>query len=165
MGAELTFTILPQAFAEIPFGAVIGFLFFLLLFFSALTAAVSMIEMPLASLVARKGISRKKASLFLTGGVIAIGLPSALSYSAMNLTLGGIPVLDLLDETAGSFGLPLTALIMAVAFGWMLDPRMLRERGGLKGFIPHLILAICRYLIPPVLVVTLLLLGINLVWG
>ncbi len=165
MGAELTFTILPEAFSMVPFGALVGFLFFLLLFFSALTATVSMIEMPLASLVARKGLSRKKASLILTGGVIAIGLPSALSYSAMNLTLSGIPVLDLIDETAGSLGLPLTALIMAVAFGWILDPHEFREKGGLKGFIPHLLLWICRYLIPPVLVVTLIFLGIGIVGG
>ncbi len=165
MGAELTFTILPEAFALIPFGALIGFLFFLLLFFSALTATVSMIEMPLASLVARKGLSRKQASLALTGAVIAIGLPSALSYSGMNLTIGGVPVLDLIDKTAGSLGLPLTALIMAVVFGWILDPRLFRERGELKGSIPLLVFGICRYLIPPVLLVTLLLLGIGIVRG
>ena len=165
MGSELVFRILPQAFVEIPFGELIGFFFFLLLFFSALTATVSMIEMPVASLVARKGISRKRASLLLTGGVIAIGLPSALSYSEMNLTFGGIPVLDLIDKTAGSLGLPLTALIMAVVFGWLLHPRLLRERGELKGSIPLVIFGICRYVIPPVLLVTLLLLGIDLVWG
>jgi SNF family Na+-dependent transporter len=83
----------------------------------------------------------------------------------MNLTIGGVPVLDLIDKTAGSLGLPLTALIMAVVFGWILDPRLFRERGELKGSIPLLVFGICRYLIPPVLLVTLLLLGIGIVRG
>ncbi|MDO9540324.1 MAG: sodium-dependent transporter [Methanocalculus sp.] len=165
MGAELTFTILPEAFSMITFGAWIGFSFFLLLFFSALTATVSMMEMPLASLVARQGFSRRKASLLLTGAVILVGLPSALSYSALNLQVAGIPVLDLLDETAGSFGLPLTALLTAIAFAWLLDPALLREKGGMKGPVPRLILKICRYLIPPVLVVIILVLGLNLLRG
>ncbi|RQD80481.1 MAG: sodium-dependent transporter [Methanocalculus sp. MSAO_Arc2] len=165
MGAELVFTTLPEAFSMIPFGAWIGALFFLLLFFSALSATVSMMEMPLSSLVARKGISRKKASAALTGGVIAVGLPSALSYSALDLTVSGIPVLDVLDETVGSFGLPFTALLMAVAFGWVLDPALLREKGGLKGPIPRFILWVCRYVIPPVLVVVLIFLGVDHIFG
>ncbi|MCP1714344.1 NSS family neurotransmitter:Na+ symporter [Methanocalculus alkaliphilus] len=165
MGAELTFVILPQAFEMIPYGAYVGFAFFLLLFVSALTATVSMIEMPIASLIARRGISRRRASLLLTGGVLLIGLPSALSYSAMNLSVQGIPILDLLDETAGTFGLPLTALATAIAFAWLLDPHLLREKGGMKGPIPHFILWVCRYVIPVVLVVTLFILTMDLLTG
>ncbi|MBR1368990.1 sodium:calcium symporter [Methanocalculus chunghsingensis] len=165
MGVELTFVILPQAFEMIPYGAYVGFAFFLLLFVSALTATVSMIEMPIASFIARRGVSRKRASLALTGGVLLIGLPSALSYSAMNLSVGGIPFLDLLDETAGTFGLPFTALATAIAFAWFLDPALLREKGGMKGPIPHFILQICRYVIPVVLIITLLILTMDLLAG
>ena len=46
--------------------SIVAFVFFLLVFFAAITSLVSIVEVPTASLSDRKGISRKKALAILT---------------------------------------------------------------------------------------------------
>ncbi|GMU39837.1 MAG: sodium-dependent transporter [Chloroflexota bacterium] len=113
-GAELAFSSLPQAFAQMPGGGVLGPAFFLLLFFAGLTSAVSMLELSVAALEERTRLTRRQCAALLTVLLGALGLPSALSYSGMDLQVAGWRVLDLLDETVGTMGLPVTALIIVV---------------------------------------------------
>ena len=46
--------------------SIVAFVFFLLVFFAAITSLVSIVEVPTATLSDRKGISRKKALAILT---------------------------------------------------------------------------------------------------
>ncbi|MDA0270196.1 MAG: sodium-dependent transporter [Chloroflexi bacterium] len=154
-GAELAFSSLPQAFAQMPGGTVLASAFFLLLFFAALTSAVSMLELSVAALTERTRLVRRQSAALLTGAVFLLGLPSALSYSGMNLQLFGWRVLDLLDETVGSMGLPITALLIAIIVmrylprGWMAEELGLRpgERS-----VRALIEPMARWVIPLALV-------------
>lgn len=92
-----------------------------------------------------------------TGGAIGIGLLSALSYSAMDLSLGGVRVLDLLDETAGTFGLLATSLMIAVVFTWYAD--IDDFLGRVRGPARHLIRVSAKYVLPVLMAV---LLGVKL---
>ena len=152
MGAELAFSTLPKAFALMPGGRLFGAAFFLVLFFAALTSALSMLEVSVAAVRESLGWSRIRAAAVLTGTVIIIGLPSALSYSAMDLRIGGIRVLDFMDETIGTLGLPLTALLMAVTFTWFVPKDILA--GEIGPGIARLVHPICRVIIPAVLIIT-----------
>jgi NSS family neurotransmitter:Na+ symporter len=153
-GAELAFTTLPKAFEVMPGGQVIGAAFFLVLFFAALTSAISMLELSVAAFRESLHWSRRRAVSILTGAVLVIGLPSALSYSAINLRFNGIRVLDFLDETVGSLGLPVAALLFAVIFTWFLSRSkdvIAQEIGTNLARIIH---PLCKFIIPAILLVT-----------
>jgi neurotransmitter:Na+ symporter, NSS family len=169
VGAELAFSTLPRAFGLLPYGQVLAIAFFLLLFVAALTSAISMLEVAMAAVTGTTGVPRKKISAILTGLVILIGLPSAISYSSLSLNLFGTRILDLMDETVGTLGLPITALITAVIFTWFLDRDVLDSQTGGKNGIMRLIFPAVKYMIPAVLVVVTLskiLLGYDLPgWG
>ncbi|GAB6879830.1 sodium-dependent transporter [Halorubrum gandharaense] len=145
-GSELAFATLPEAFAQMPFGGVFGLLFFGLLFFAAIAPSVSMLEVGVASVTRTTNLSRRAATVVATGGIILLGLPSALSYSAVDLTLAGVPVLDLLDGSVGAFGLPVAALLVAVGFTWYRDSAALRAEFGSSPVLP-----LVKYVIPPML--------------
>ncbi|MFC6989331.1 sodium-dependent transporter [Haloplanus sp. GCM10025708] len=81
LGTELAFTTLPTAFATMPFGRVVAVAFFGLLFFAALSSAVSLLEVGVAAATNTTRLSRPRATLALTVGVFVAGVPSALSYS------------------------------------------------------------------------------------
>jgi len=69
-GAEegLVFISLPVAFAQVSGGLIFGAVFFILLFFAALTSSISMMEPPVTWLSETTGWSRRSAAL-LSGGI------------------------------------------------------------------------------------------------
>ncbi len=151
-GAELAFTTLPAAFEILPGGRLIGPAFYLVLFFAALTSSVSMLEVGVSAVRESFGMSRARSGALLTGAVLALGLPSALSYSAVDLRLGGLRVLDLMDETIGTLGLPVTALLLAVTFTWFLPREILVREIGARA--ARYVFLVCKYLIPAILIAT-----------
>jgi NSS family neurotransmitter:Na+ symporter len=151
LGTELAFTTLPTAFAEIPAGGLVAVGFFTLLFFAALSSAVALLEVGVAAGVDATGRERRPVAVGLTAGVALLGLPSALSYSPVDLAVAGTPVLDLLDESVGTLGLPVTALVIALVFGHAQPRERLVAQLGDRRLVP-----LVRYAIPAVLGVVLL---------
>jgi NSS family neurotransmitter:Na+ symporter len=133
------------------FGLLFGSTFFLLLFFAALTSAVSILELPVATLIDVWGISRRWAAASVTAVVMLLGLPSALSYTALRLELFGVPLLDLKDFAFGTVGMTLGALALSVAAGWFVDEALLREAVGDRPWAVRLFLQTLRFFIPAVL--------------
>jgi NSS family neurotransmitter:Na+ symporter len=151
MGAELAFSTLPAVFGLLPAGRLISAAFFLLLFFAALTSAIAMMEVSVAAVTETIKISRRKISLLLTIALLILGLPSALSYSSANLSVGGVRILDLLDETLGTMGLPIAALLTAVVFSWFLRKQSLASEIRISEVSFRLLLTALRWVIPTVL--------------
>jgi NSS family neurotransmitter:Na+ symporter len=147
LGTELAFTTLPEAFAAMRYGGLVAVAFFGLLFFAALTSSVSLLEVGVAAALPTTDRSRREVATVLTGLVFLLGLPSALSYSAVGLSIGGVPILDLLDESVGSLALPVTATLIAVVFAWYQAPEALTAQIG-----GGAVRALVRYVIPVVLV-------------
>ena len=129
----MIFMFLPKIFLALQadigyFGAsfIAGF-FFLLVFFAALTSLVSIIEVPVASLMDSKGVSRRTALCTLGGVMIALAVICALSFGRVEvfsnlLSYGGINksffdlVYDIFYETI----LPLNGLLLClfVIYRW-----------------------------------------------
>ena len=63
-GASLAFISLPQIFLNMPFSIPCAILFFLLLFFAAVTSGISLMETSTACFIDNFKISRKKADIF-----------------------------------------------------------------------------------------------------
>ncbi|HDS59168.1 MAG TPA: sodium-dependent transporter [Thermoplasmatales archaeon] len=152
MGAELAFSTLPAAFERMPSGHLLATSFFMVLFFAAITSSIAMLEVNVAAVTGATGVSRKKGSLLLTIALLLMGLPSALSYSSLSLRVAGARILDLMDETVGTLGLPLTGLITAVVFTWFLKKEAFSSEIASRRWL-SLVYPATRYVIPAVLVV------------
>jgi NSS family neurotransmitter:Na+ symporter len=161
-GTELAFTTLPLAFSLMPAGQVMAVAFFIILFFAAFTSAVSMLEVGVTSVHEAVGWSRRYTVMVLTAILLCISLLPSLSFSAMNLTLGGIPLLDIMDETVGTIGLHLAAAIFAIAFTWYLPRGVFEEETGSQTVLNRLAFMLCKYVIPTAL---LIIIGIHLLSG
>lgn len=145
LGTELAFTTLPTAFASMGVGRVVAVAFFGLLFFAALSSSVALLEVGVAAATTTTSLGRKRATLILTVGVFLAGVPSALSYSPLELAVTGTPVLDVVDESAGTYALPVSAVLLALVFGWGADFDPVRDDLGR-------LYPLVRYVIPPALV-------------
>lgn len=146
LGTELAFTTLPTAFATMPFGRAVAVAFFGLLFFAALSSAVSLLEVGVATTTTVTKFSRRQATALLTSGVFLLGIPSALSYSPVQLALFDRPILDLIDESVGTFALPISAILIALVFVWAVDFDTVHDDLGR-------LYPIVRYVVPVVLVI------------
>lgn len=153
-GSELAFTTLPVAFAVIPAGRILATAFFSVLFFAAMTSAVSMLEVCVAAVDEVAGWTRRKSTFILTALLLPVSLLPALSYSAMHLTLDGIPLLDFMDETIGTLGLHIAAILLAVTFTWFVPQSVFLAEIGAASHLNRLIFIICRYLVPAILILT-----------
>jgi NSS family neurotransmitter:Na+ symporter len=161
-GTELAFTTLPLAFSLMPYGNIIAVGFFIVLFFAAFTSAVSMLEVSVAAVQEALLWTRQKTAAVVTAALLLISLLPALSYSEARLSLFGIPVLDLMDETIGTIGLHLSAAILAIAFTWFL-PREVFESETKQSFLmSRIVFPLCKYVIPAALLLTI---GVHLVAG
>jgi neurotransmitter:Na+ symporter, NSS family len=156
LGAELAFSTLPIAFGLMPQGQLFASLFFLLLFFAALTSAIGILELNVSVVMDTKKLSRKKTSLLLTVLLFFVGLPAALSYTSLNLTIAGIRVLDFMDESLGTMGLPIMALCIALVFTWFMDKKVLAEAVSDAAHWQFTVLTATKYVIPVVLILVIL---------
>ena len=165
-GAKLIFLVLPNLFAEIPFGTVFGTGFFILLTLAAVTSSISLLEVPVAYFVDERGWSRKKATLVCALIAFSLGIFSALSLGAVSslshvLDIGTrqLGFLDLMDLMFGQFSLTVGALLIALFVGWRWGTVALKKEivgEGKEGkFVKFLAFQI-RYTCPIVLVGLLL---------
>ena len=144
LGTELAFTTLPTAFASMGFGRLVAVAFFGLLFFAALSSAVALLEVGVAAATNTTRLNRTRATALLTAGVFVAGIPSALSYSPARLLVAGRPVLDIVDDSVGTYALPVSGFLIAVVFAWRADLGTIREELGR-------LYPLVKYVIPPVL--------------
>ncbi|MBR6162599.1 sodium-dependent transporter [bacterium] len=120
-GAGLVFVTLPKIFSNIPYGNLIAFSFFILLFSAALTSGISIIEGPCATLIERFKITRIRASIILFFIISFIAIPTTLSFSVLgDLKIFGKTLFDFLDFTTSNIMLPVNTLFLCLISGWYL---------------------------------------------
>jgi len=104
------FITLPKAFAAMGgAGRVVGFLFFVALVVGALTSAISLLEVVVATAIDGLGMRRRAAAWICGGAIALLGIPSALS----------LDVLGLMDQVGGNLLLVLGGLLLSVFVGWV----------------------------------------------
>jgi NSS family neurotransmitter:Na+ symporter len=161
-GPGLVFITLPLAFAQMPFGTLAAFGFFVLLLVAALASAISMLELVVALLIRRFGWPRVSASAIAAGTCFLVGITTVLSFNvwANWHPLGGLEgfesatVFDLLDYLTSNILLPLGGLAIALFAGWAIPDRMLVEELGLSPAGGRVLRAILRYVAPAAIAAT-----------
>ncbi len=155
-GPTLVFNVLANIFQQMPLGNIAGALFFLLLFFAAITSTISMLEAPSAYFMDQKNWNRKKAAWTVAIAAFLLGIPSALSTGALEGLsivqvnfLGVIKtgVMDILDYLFGSLLMMLVVLSTCVYTGWFIKTEILVDEiaFGMPTFKSGKILGIAPY--------------------
>ncbi len=127
-GPSLIFLTLPNVFASLKGGRALGSLFFLFMYFAALSTMIGVFENDVSFSIDLFGYERKKAALF-SGIVITLGsLPCVLGFnllSAFQPLKAGNTIMDLEDFIVSNILLPVGALICCLfctcKYGWGFD--------------------------------------------
>ena len=142
------FVTLPKAFAQMgSAGRVVGVLFMLALAVGALTSAISLLEVVVASAMDGLGWVRRRAAWICGGAIALLGVPAGLD----------IGILELMDMVGGQFLLVLGGLLLSLFVGWRLGDRAVEEAnvGGAERASTRLWLFMLRFVVPPLLFVVL----------
>jgi NSS family neurotransmitter:Na+ symporter len=165
-GSGLIFKTLPLAFGEMPGGQFFGAVFFVLLIAAAMSSCIACGEAVVSWVDEKFSISREKGILVTVVGAWLVGLLSIMSLGAWSSyypldfipAFSGKTIFDALDFLAANILLLVGGLLTSVFFGWLVPKQLKLEEinvadGALFAFWQFLI----RYVIPPVLLVSLVL--------
>lgn len=157
MGPGLIFETLPIAFAHMPGGTFFGSLFFLLIFFAAITSAVALIEPAVSWTVEQRGVSRAKAATWTGILCWVIGLATVASFSSENPATfwNGKTFYELIDFLTADLMLPIGGILISVFVGWSLS-RQTSEQSLELGKHYDLWLGLVRYVAPISVMIILL---------
>ncbi len=139
----MLFITLPDLFyTQMPGGAVLAPLFFVLVAFAALSSTISLGEVVTSLMIDRRGWSRRKAASTCSSIVFAGSVLAALSVGAVGplssfeIFAGKAGLLSTLDHLAANYLLPIGGLGTTVFVGWFLGRPALLEELGLKRGTP-----------------------------
>ena len=139
-GPGLMFVSLPKVFEAMGgIGNIIGFVFFLMVIFAAVTSAVSIMEAIVSGLVDHFHFSRHKSTVIVTAYAIIGGIIVCLGYNLFyfelklpNGTVGQI--LDLMDYISNNCLMPMVALLTCILIGWVVKPKVIIDEVTLGGY-------------------------------
>ena len=126
-GPSLMYIILPQVFNSMgSIGSVLGFIFFLLVIFAALTSSISLVETCVSIICDGTHISRKKSLAIVTTFLLVAAFIVNLGYSGLSFIepLGeGTSLLDFFDFISNSVMMPIAAIMTCIFVGWIIKPQ------------------------------------------
>lgn len=159
-GPGLMFITLPKVFGNMKFGNVVGTVFFLLVFFAALTSAISLMETIVSILRDKLGWTRKGTCVFVTILALVMGVPSSLGFGPLSfISWMGMSVLDIMDFVSNSVLMPIVAFFTCIFIGFVIKPSTITDEvkvtdGTFKG--EKLFAVMIKWIAPIFLVLILL---------
>ena len=166
-GPSLVFITIPAVFDQIPMGHLLMVLFFVLTAVAATGAMLSLLEVPVAIIHERFGISRRKATLISLLVLAMAGSTCALTNSSMaNVKLFGLTMFDLFDYLSSNILLPLGGILICLFVGWSWGAQRLQQALSNRGQLHnqrmiHVLFFLLRY-ISPLLILIVMLKGLGL---
>lgn len=161
-GPGLIFGTLPHVFGQMAGGSLFAILFFVLMFFAAVTSAIALLECIVSYAVDDLHWSRKKAVAWLAVGIFALGVLSSLSFGPLaQWKILHYNFFDLMGVLTDNILLPLGGLAMCIYVGWFWGPGQLileMESEGVR-FRLQKAWIWCIRLITPVLIAVVTVLG------
>tara|TARA_Y100001968_G_C19433528_1_gene758344 strand:- start:1713 stop:3041 length:1329 start_codon:yes stop_codon:yes gene_type:complete len=148
------FIALPTGFANLGvFGRFLAAIFFGLAFIAAITSSISLLEVPVSSMMDRLGWSRNKAAWSSTIFVFLIGIPSAISLDF----LGGMDAIVNVLLILGGF-------LISILLGWIIPRKYDEDLEGCSSDIRvrRYLKFMLRWVSPPVIAFGLIISVIDL---
>ena len=127
-GPGLMFITLPKVFASMPGGAFIGTVFFILVFFAALTSAISLMETIVSIVMDKWKIDRPKSCLLVLVLALILGIPSSLGFGVWSgFQPLGFDILDFWDFVSNSILMPIVAILTCFFVGFIIKPKAISD--------------------------------------
>lgn len=127
-GAGLMFITLPKVFQQMPGGSIIALLFFVLVFFAAITSSISVMEAIVSSLMDKFHLKRIPCCLIVIGICLLLGIPSSLGNGLWaNIKILGMDFLTFFDYISNSILMPIVAFCTCILVGWVIKPKALTD--------------------------------------
>ena len=162
------FVTLPKVFASLgTAGLWVGFLFFVLVLFAALTSAISMTEACVAAVCDFFRIRRTSSVAAVCVWSVVLGAVSAFGYGRWSgFRPCGLPALEFFD-TSMNVLTPIVAALICVFAGWVLRPKRIlaecRRDGSNVGF--KLFYVVMVKFVAPILVLAILVSEVCRIFG
>ena len=153
-GATLVFISLPEMFSQLPFSHIFASLFFILLFFAAITSGISMIETAVSSIINQFKITRKQATIICSSIIGLFSIPASLSFGLLSgYKIFGKTLFDFLDYLTSNILLPFNTLLICLITGWCIKSLWKTEFGeNLFGYMFNILV---KFVVPIILIFVL----------
>ncbi|MGJ0847974.1 sodium-dependent transporter [Tissierella praeacuta] len=162
-GPGLMFITLPAVFEVMPFGTIFGIIFFVLVFFAALTSAISLLEVAVAYCIDSLKWTRIKAVSIASTLMFIIGIFASLSMGPMadfHIPLFNRGVFDSLDFFTSNILMPIGGFLMAIFIGyiWGVDEAIaeVKRSPGVKFKLERFWTILIKYVVPFAIFIVLL---------
>ncbi len=128
-GPKLMFQTLPALFSKDVSGSYIAISFFGLVLFAALTSSVSLLQVVVSYFEETSKLSRKTLISLISLSIFSLGILSALSTNVLAdfYVIEGNTFFDTFDKLSSHYLLPIGGFLMAIFFGWKVDPNHIKE--------------------------------------
>ncbi len=164
-GPGLMFISLPKVFSKMgSVGGIMGILFFAMVFFAALTSAISIMEAVVSSFMDKFHMGRIKAAVIVSIWTVIMALTVCFGYNILyfEVTLPNgstAQILDIMDYLSNNVLMPVVAIGTCILIGWIAKPDTVInevEKTGTKMGRKKLYLVMIKYLAPVMLTVLLI---------
>ena len=164
-GPALLFETLPAVFQQIPMGSLLMVAFFVLTAFAAIGALLSMVEVPIAVMNERAGLSRRAATWSVIVVTMAIGSLATLSNSTLaDVKWFGMGFFDLFDFASSKVLMPICGFLISLFIALRWGRTNFIEANSNHGKLHNQTLASATFTvatrITPVLILVILLVGL-----
>lgn len=167
-GPGLIFQSLPIAFGQMPGGLFFGTLFFILVFFAALSTSISMLESVVSRLI-EFGIAGRTAMTFFAGTLIwLLGLGTVFSFNILSdfKPLSFIPVFRdatifrIIDFITVNILVMVSAFFLCIFCGWIMSEYATRDELKMKNEVLFKCWRFVMRYLAPVAIATIFTLGL-----
>ncbi|MGL4253456.1 MAG: sodium-dependent transporter [Fusobacteriaceae bacterium] len=161
-GPGLLFVTLPKIFESMAFGAFFGVIFFILVFFAAITSSISMLEVVVAFVVDQMKLDRKITTWVLTLLLFLVAIPNSLSFGILEKSkmFFGMNFFDFLCYLSDNLFLPIGGLLLCIFIGYIWGEKgvlyEITNEGKLDFFLGKLWIFVIKYVGPVVIGIILL---------
>ena len=138
-GPSLLFVTMSNLFNQLPFSNLFGTIFFLLIFFAALSSALGYLEPVVTTAVDVFKLSRKRGVWVSLALIFVIGIATIMGNDTgpwSGVMINGMNMFNFADFLSGNVMMPLGALILALytAYVWKFENYQTEANIGADGF-------------------------------
>lgn len=127
-GPGLMFVTLPKVFDTMKGGHIAGLVFFILVFFAALTSAISLMETIVSVFCDKLKVKRSVICIAVMLVSMLIAIPSSLGYGLWSsVTIFGKQILDFFDFLSNNIMMPIAALLTCLFVAYVVKPKTIED--------------------------------------
>lgn len=157
-GSGLIFQTLPYVFGSMKFGRVFGIIFFMLVFFAAITSSISLIEVIASYFMDTKKWSRKKSCIIPGIVFCEIGILASLSFGVLSeFKIFGQTIFEFLTILADNILMPIGGFFLCILTGyyWGMSEffKEMSSGGKYKVYFRNILTFLIKYLGPVMIIV------------